>query len=71
MDLERFDRLEEGISRLLGMCEELKDENRALKEAVVENRPRYGNSPAGSNGSIRKRRRYGKRLTRSSIGSMP
>lgn len=36
MALERFDRLEEGISRLLGMCEELKDENRALKEAVVE-----------------------------------
>ncbi len=36
MALERFDRLEEGISRVLAVCEGLKDENRALKEAVVE-----------------------------------
>ncbi|MBI5237586.1 MAG: cell division protein ZapB [Deltaproteobacteria bacterium] len=36
MALERFDRLEEGISKLLGMCEGLKHENGALKEAVVE-----------------------------------
>ncbi|MEK7679455.1 MAG: cell division protein ZapB [Deltaproteobacteria bacterium] len=36
MTLERFDRLEEGISRVLGMCEGLKHENMALKEAVIE-----------------------------------